>query len=319
MGNSLLLALKGLAMGMAEVVPGVSGGTIAFITGIYERLIDAIKSITPKNIGLLLKGQFAVFWKNIDGTFLLTLAGGMVAGIVTGVFTIAYLLEAYPLMLWGFFFGLIIISCYLVLRQVKIWNVSTGLALIAGIAVAYYITIAQPGQENSQLVFVFLSGVIAISALLLPGLSGSFILLLMGMYTLILPSAKAAMSEQDPEALAIIGVFILGCLVGLFSFARVMSWAFKKFPNPTLALLTGFLIGSLNKVWPWQQVLATRINSKGEEVIAYTQSVWPSTLAALEQNFHYGTQPQVVAVVLCMVLGFGMVLIIERVGAKFTA
>ncbi|TXC77087.1 DUF368 domain-containing protein [Luteibaculum oceani] len=315
---SISLFLKGLAMGMAEVVPGVSGGTIAFITGIYQRLIDAIKSFDPDAFKLLFKGKIKAFWKKVDGNFILTLGSGMIAGIVSGVFTIAWLLENHPLLIWGFFFGLILISCYLVLKQVNSWSIPTFLFLIAGTAIAYYVTVAQPGSENNSYWFIFISGIIAISALLLPGLSGSFILLLMGMYTLILPSAKLALSEQDPESIAIIAVFIGGCTVGLFSFARVMSWAFKSFPNQTLALLTGFLLGSLNKVWPWQHVLSTRVNSKGTEVVSLSKSVLPSTFEALPHNFHYGTDPKMVMVILCMLVGFFMVLGIERLGKNFS-
>lgn len=316
MNLNFLLALKGLAMGMAEVVPGVSGGTIAFITGIYQRLIDAIKSFDLEALKLLGKGKFKQLWKKIDGAFIITLAMGMVAGIVTGIFTISYLLEEHPLQIWGFFFGLIVISSFLVLRQVKAWNAVNVISLLVGTAVAYFITVANPGQENDQLWFVFISGVIAISALLLPGLSGSFILLLMGMYTLILPSAKAAISEQDPQAALIIGVFGLGCIVGVLSFSRVLSWAFKKFPNPTLALLTGFLLGSLNKVWPWQQVTATRINSKGLEVVGSSKSILPNTFEGLASNFNYGNDAMVGSVITCMVLGFGIVLLIDVLGKK---
>ncbi len=318
MQKTILLGLKGLAMGMAEVVPGVSGGTIAFITGIYERLINAIKSIDLAAIKMLGKGQVAAFWSKIDGNFLLTLGAGMAAGVVTGIFSISYLLEEHPLLIWGFFFGLILFSCFLVIKQVGKWNLVNVLFLIAGTAIAYYITVANPGSENEALWYVFICGVIAISALLLPGLSGSFILLLMGMYTLILPSAKAAISEQDPQAMAIIGVFAVGCIVGVLSFSRVLSWAFSKYPNPTLALLTGFLIGSLNKVWPWQEVISTRMNSKGLEVVSLSKSVMPSTFEGLTQNFHYGTDPKVLAVLACALAGFLLVFGLEKIGKRLS-
>ncbi|MGB0166755.1 MAG: DUF368 domain-containing protein [Luteibaculum sp.] len=319
MRSYILIALRGMAMGMAEVVPGVSGGTIAFITGIYERLINAIKGINISNLKLLFAGKLSAFWKAIDGKFLLFLIGGMGTGIVTGVFSIAWLLEHHPLLIWGFFFGLILISCYLMLKQIAKWSISSIGLILAGTAIAYYVTVAQMGQGNEALWFVFLSGVIAISALLLPGLSGSFILLLMGMYTLILPTAKEVFSSFDTDALTILLVFMGGCLVGLFSFARLLSWSFKTFPNQTLAILTGFLIGSLNKVWPWQMVNATRVNSHGETVVATTRSVWPSTFSTLEENLVYGTEPKVIPVVICMALGFFLVLGIERAGKKLQA
>jgi len=261
--------LKGLAMGIAEVIPGVSGGTIAFITGIYERLINAIKGIHPKLIRTLRKEGLGAFWKALDGTFLVALFAGMGAGIALLVNAITWCLENYPQALWAFFFGLIAASAVFIGRQIKRWNLVAIVLLIVGTVVAYYITIAAPAQGIESTWFVFLCGAIAICAMILPGISGSFLLLLMGMYAFIIGSVKAL----DFKTIITFG---LGCAVGLISFSHVISWAFKNYRNQVLALLTGFMIGSLNKVWPWRNVLSTRTNSDGDEVPFLEQSVLPN-------------------------------------------
>jgi len=305
--SSISLALKGMAMGIAEVIPGVSGGTIAFITGIYEKLLNTIKAFHPSLIGTFKEEGISGVWSTINGTFLVTLLIGMATGVVVGVFGVSHLLETYPEMLWAFFFGLIISSAIFIGKQVDNWGITQIIALIVGTVVAYYITVASPAQGNEALWFVFLSGVIAISALILPGISGSFILLLMGMYSFVIPTVKTALKTFDPESLMIVGTFAAGCLVGLMTFSRVLSWTFKNYKNPTLALLTGFMLGSLNKLWPWRNVLSTRINSKGKEVPFIEQSVLPS---------NYDSEPFLVAVVICMILGFLSVFLIEKLGSK---
>lgn len=302
-------------MGMAEVVPGVSGGTIAFITGIYERLIFAIKSVDIELLRLIGKGKIAEAWKKIDGNFLVTLLTGMVIGIVVGVFAITWLLENEPIGIWSFFFGLILASCLVVGRDINRWNASSIIALITGTVLVYYVTIAVPSTGIEALWFVFICGAVAISALLLPGLSGSFILLLLGMYTYILPKVKEVLSG-NLEGLSVLLTFAVGCLVGVLSFSRVLTWAFKNYKNTTLAFLTGLMIGSLNKVWPWQQVLSTRENSKGEEVVAFSKSVLPSTFSGLEENFLYGTDPQLLTAILCIIFGFALVTAMAFFGKK---
>ena len=250
--SNLVTALKGLAMGMAEVVPGVSGGTIAFITNIYERLIEDIKKISAIPFGIWKKNGFVYFWEYIDGTFLLSLLSGMIAGIVVGVVGITYLLEHYPSIIWGFFFGLIIASAIYIARKIETWKIAEILLLLAGICSAYYITMVSPTQGTENLLFVFLSGMIAICALILPGISGSFILLLLGMYTIVLHNAKALLSDFNTASLLLIIIFILGCVAGLTIFSNVLNYLFKRYHYPTLAILTGFMIGSLNRIWPWR-------------------------------------------------------------------
>lgn len=325
MKNSIWIALKGMAMGIAEVIPGVSGGTIAFITGIYEKLLNTIKAFGPELVQGFREGGVKQAWQTINGNFLLALASGMLLGIVIGVFGVTHLLDNYPILLWSFFFGLIIASAIYVGRQVKQWNVLAIIALVFGAVLAYWITIAVPAEGNTALWFVFLSGMIAISALLLPGISGSFILLLLGMYTYIIPSLKNALKTLDGDSLTIMVVFASGCIVGLATFSRVLSWTFKYYENPTLALLTGFMIGSLNKIWPWRipenWLIETAEGSyvKPEGVLDYA-SYQESILAGehikllLERNVSFvnfetltGQENHLIGAILCAMLGFAVV------------
>ena len=308
------VALRGLAMGMAEVVPGVSGGTIAFITGIYERLIDAIKAVSSIPVGVLKREGLKGLWTHIDGNFLVALAVGMMLGILVGVLGISYLLEHYPPIIWGFFFGLIIASVIYIGRQVKRWTSKEILFLIAGTFIAYYITIISPAQGSHHPIFVFLSGAIAICALILPGISGSFILLLLGMYSVILHAAKDVVSDQSASAVLIMGVFMLGCVTGLFLFSNVLSWTFKRFRYPTLALLTGFMLGSLNRIWPWRNATSWLDKSSGLHVemingdpenfhLLTEANVWP---------VHYQGAPMVLGACLAFMGGLLLVLLFSR-------
>lgn len=302
------LALKGMAMGIAEVIPGVSGGTIAFITGIYEELINTIKTVLgPEWLVAWRKNGIKGAWETANGNFLLFLIGGMAFGIIIGVFGVTFLLENYPVLLWSFFFGLIIASAIYIGQQVDGWGLSEIIGLIAGTAIAYVITVASPAHGTEALWFIFIAGAIAISALILPGISGSFILLLMGMYTIIIPTVKEALKTFAFDKLLIVGVFGLGCLVGLATFSRVLSWTFKHYKNPTLAVLTGFMLGSLNKIWPWRNVLETRVNSKGEVVPFLEKSVLPG---------QFDGEPMILGVIILMIAGFASVFLIERFGNK---
>jgi len=301
------VALKGIAMGIAEVIPGVSGGTIAFITGIYEKLINTIKSFDPVLIKTFRQGGLAAVWEEINGAFLLDLLIGMATGVVVGVFGITHLLKTYPQLLWAFFFGLIIASAIYVGRQVGKWGIGEILALVAGTSFAFYITIANPAQGNEALWFVFLSGLVAICALMLPGISGSFILLLLGMYTFIIPTVKNALQTFETQSLIILAVFALGCLSGLVFFSRVLSWTFKNYRDFTLALLTGFMAGSLNKLWPWRNVLSYRENSKGELVPFLEKSVLPA---------QYQGEAMLAGVLISIMLGFILVFALEKFGER---
>lgn len=300
--------LKGLAIGIAEVIPGVSGGTIAFITNIYERLLSSIKAILgPELFRSLRRGGLPEAWKTIDGGFLSVLLLGMGTGVITGVFGITHLLETHPRLVWGFFFGLILASSWFVGKQVRKWDIPTILSLLFGTGITLWYTLASPGQGNESLWFVFICGAIAISALMLPGVSGSFMLVLLGMYTLIIPSVKSVLLELDLNGLAIVAAFAGGCLLGLATFSRVLTWFFKNYHDLTMAGLTGFMLGSLNKIWPWRIVLETRTNSSGEVVPILERSVLPG---------NYPGEPQVFLVLLLIIAGFLVVFFMERVTVK---
>lgn len=249
---NILLALKGLAIGIAEIIPGVSGGTIAFITGIYERLLNAVKAWNYKNLSKLFKGEFKSFWTTIDGKFVLQLGIGMVIGMIIGVFAISYLLEHYIEPLLGFFFGLILASIQMILRQVNKWNLINFLCLIGGTLFALWVVNVSPTEGSKSYWYILLCGYIAISALMLPGISGSFMLLILGMYTTIITAFKGILTDFNFEYLSILAVFGIGLILGASSFSRIITWTLQKYKQATLMALTGFMVGSLWKIWPWR-------------------------------------------------------------------
>ncbi len=296
MKRYFILALKGMGMGAADVIPGVSGGTIAFITGIYEELINSIKSINFKAIKVLFKEGPLVFWKTINGNFLVSI----IIGIGISVFSLAkllkYILENYPELIWSFFFGLIVASAIYVAKHIRHWNITTVVSLIAGIAVAYYITVITPAETPTDWWFVFLSGAIAICAMILPGISGSFILLLLGKYSYII----GAISDLK---IGIMGIFLAGAAVGIVGFSNVLSWLLKKYHSQTIAILAGFMVGSLNKVWPWKNTLETFINSHGIEKPLIQENVLPG---------NYSAEPYLLAAILLAVIGFILIFVVEK-------
>jgi len=302
-----MLLGKGLAMGAADAIPGVSGGTIAFICGIYEELIASIKSIDIEALQLLRKLQIKNFWQHINGNFLVTLVGGIAVSMMSLARIIPHVLLNYPVQIWSFFFGLIIISSVLVIREMRVWSIISALSLLAGIGIAYYVTIATPAQTPDELWFIFLCGVVAICAMILPGVSGAFILLIMGKYEYVYSALKNF--EFD-----IIVTFILGCLVGILSFARAISWYLKNYHNAAIGLLSGFMIGSLNKIWPWKTVVEYRMNSSGEQVPFLEENVMP-------QNYleFTGNPPLVVQAFIFAALGIFVVFILEKVSTRVQA
>lgn len=307
-------------MGMAEVVPGVSGGTIAFITGIYERLIEAIKSVNAKNIKALLKGNFAEFWKGIDGAFICTLVCGMFCGIVIGVFGIGYLLENFPTPLWAFFWGLILASSIYIAKQIEGWDMLTFLFVVIGIAIAVGIALLTPSQGVENYLWVFLCGMVAISAMILPGISGSFILLMLGMYTIVRSNAEIAMTTFDLHSMLVIGVFALGCLIGLMTFARLISYTFKHYKKQTLAILTGIMIGSLWKIWPWRNPSTYVIKDTGEQVPYTEQLVVTNELKLLvEHNVwpsQYYLESMTGIAIAAGIIGFALLFVVERLAVN---
>lgn len=251
-----LLLLKGMGMGAADVVPGVSGGTIAFIVGIYEELIDSIKSINGASLKLLFTGKIAAFWKAINANFLLAIVAGIGISIFSLAKLITWLLVTHPILVWAFFFGLVLASTWFVSKDIKQWNWKSILSFIIGAIIAYYITVATPAETPTNLFFIFLCGAIAICAMILPGISGSFILVLLGKYFYIMEAVKTL---NIPVML----VFICGAVLGITSFSRVLSYALRRFHDTTIAVLAGFMLGSLNKVWPWKETIETYTDSHG--------------------------------------------------------
>ena len=251
-----LLLLKGMGMGAADVVPGVSGGTIAFIVGIYVELIDSIKSINGASLKLLFTGKIAAFWKAINANFLLAIVAGIGISIFSLAKLITWLLVTHPILVWAFFFGLVLASTWFVSKDIKQWNWKSILSFIIGAIIAYYITVATPAETPTNLFFIFLCGAIAICAMILPGISGSFILVLLGKYFYIMEAVKTL---NIPVML----VFICGAVLGITSFSRVLSYALRRFHDTTIAVLAGFMLGSLNKVWPWKETIETYTDSHG--------------------------------------------------------
>ncbi len=248
--------LKGAAMGAANVIPGVSGGTIALITGIFERLINAIKSFNGKAIQLLLKGKIKDFIKHIDLGFLIALFTGIGMAVVSLAKLFEYLFENYPIYIWAFFFGLVLASIYFVGKTVGKWSASSIISLIAGTAIALSISILTPASENDSFTYLILCGVVAICSMILPGLSGSFVLILLGNYQLVMIDAINNIS------IAILLPVGLGAGVGLIAFSHFLSWLLKKYHNQTIALLTGFIAGSLGILWPWKHELTQQFGDK---------------------------------------------------------
>lgn len=306
---------KGMAMGLAEIVPGVSGGTIAFITGIYEQLITSIRRIDKTFVSLIGNGNLKEALAYINAPFLILLVSGMVVGIVAGVFGITHLIDNYPIQVWAFFFSLIAASSFLVARDIERFNWASIGFMVLGTLFALWVTSGQPVADRTSLGFVFISGVLAISALLLPGLSGSFVLLLLGMYSVVIPALRDLLSG-NLDQLTIVVSFAAGCLVGVFTLSRLLHWGYMKYKDPVLAVLTGFMLGSLNKIWPWQKVILTKIDEKGREIVTYSQSVSPKAFAQLENNPVFGNDPVMLTSVIIMCITFIVVVSISFVSKK---
>ena len=312
------LLLRGVGMGAADVVPGVSGGTIAFITGIYEELLETISNL---NFGLLKtwrKEGFKAMWKAMNGTFLLAIFTGVILSILSLAQLLEYLLEHHPIVLWSFFFGLIIASVWLVGKTVENWNYKSILGVVFGTVLAFVITIMTPAEGTDNLLYIFLCGSLAICAMILPGISGSFILLLLGAYTTILGSVSGLIDALKAKEWAVVtdsgltlGIFMLGCLFGLIAFSKLLNFLFKKSKSFIIAVLTGFLIGSLNKIWPWKITTQSIVDRHGELKPVVQENVLPQdfTLITGEQN-HF------IFALIAMLGGLGIVLLIEYLGNR---
>ncbi|MCM4171324.1 DUF368 domain-containing protein [Arenibacter sp. TNZ] len=297
--NYIVILLKGMAMGAADVVPGVSGGTIAFISGIYEELITSINNVNIALLNTLRKEGIKSFWIKLNGNFLLALLLGIGISVLSLAKLISWLMENEPIPLWSFFFGLVLASILLVGKEIKKWELSTIIIMIVGAAVAYYITQLPPSENSASLPYLFFSGALAICAMILPGISGAFILVLLGSYKTVLD----AVHERDLKIIATVG---LGAIFGLLSFAKLLKWMFTHYKNLTLALLTGFIVGSLNKIWPWKEVLETKMF--GEKIITIKeQNVSP---------FSFDGDSQLTSAVILALLGFSVIFILEKLASK---
>lgn len=283
-------------MGAADVVPGVSGGTIAFITGIYQELINTISGVNLSLFNTWKNDGFKAMWKQFNGTFIVALFTGILISVFTVMRLTNYLLEEHPIMIWSFFFGLILASIWFVGKQIPKWDYKIVLALIAGAVCAYYIVSLPPSQAVTSSWFLFIAGALAICAMILPGISGAFILVLLGAYKTVTEAAQ----DFDFKTL---GIVALGAIFGLLTFSHILKWLFKNYNNITLAVLTGFIAGSLNKIWPWKKVLETA--QYGEKSVVIRE------ISVLPWNFE-GNSNLVYAVIL-MLSGFLLILILERV------
>lgn len=293
MKNYLILFLKGMGMGVANVIPGVSGGTIALITEIYEDLIKSLKSFDKKAFQLLLSFNIKDFITHTNFYFLTAVFSGSIVSVFTVASLFKYLFENYPILIWAFFFGLIVASIIYVGKRIKTWSKATIISLLIGTILSISISFMTPATENSNLFFVFLCGIVGISGMMLPGLSGSFILILMGNYKLLMVTAVTELN------VILLGVFFLGSAFGLMSFSHILAWVLKKYKDETLAILTGFIIGSLSIIWPWKEIAESLIVNGKEKVISYN-SYFPS---------EFNTQTLLAFAL--MILGYFLVYLLE--------
>ncbi|WGY45576.1 DUF368 domain-containing protein [Vibrio sp. ABG19] len=302
--NYITTFLKGIAMGAADVVPGVSGGTIAFITGVYDTLLESIRRINPRLLGLWRREGFAAAFRHINGGFLIALFGGIITSIVSLAKLISWLLETHPIPTWSFFFGLILVSVYHILRQVQQKSVSRWCCLALGVAFAYSITVIKPLSMDFTSLNILLAGSIAICAMILPGISGSFILLLIGMYTPIIDAVKSLQGS-------VLGLFVLGCVAGLLCFSHLLSWLLNHYRDVTLSFLTGLMLGTLPKIWPWKETLSWRTNSHGEQVPLLQHNLSPFEFESVT------SQPaQLGIAILFMVCAIALVLGLEKYASR---
>ena len=310
----LIVTFKGIAMGAADVVPGVSGGTIAFISGIYEELIESIDKIDLGVFKVWKEFGFKVAWKSINGNFLLALFSGIAISILSLAKLIKWLLHNEPIVLWSFFFGLVLASILYIAKQINGWSAKIIVAIIATSILSYLITLAEPFASPDSPFYLLFCGFIAIIAMILPGVSGAFILLILGAYQTAIDTINnlrdgllTGNMDMFKDALLKFALLAVGAIIGLKVFSKALNWMFKHQKNLTLAILTGFMIGSLNKIWPWKEVLKTRINSEGEEVTLLDKSILPST---------YDGDNKILLAIVFIVIGFVAILILERLGSQ---
>jgi putative membrane protein len=265
-----IIGLKGVAMGAADSVPGVSGGTIALIAGIYQELINTIGNIDTSIFTTWKEHGFQTMWKEMNGNFLIALIGGILLSLMTVMRLASYLLEHQPILIWSFFFGLVLASIWFVGKKVEKWNFGTVAVFIIGAAVAYFLTTLPAASASDSWWYLLICGSLAVCAMILPGISGAFILVLLGAYEQITKAAEEFVFWK-------LGLVALGAIVGLLSFSKVLKWLFKHYENITLAVLTGFITGSLAKIWPWKKVLENKTLKDGSQKVINDTPVLPSS------------------------------------------
>ena len=295
--------LKGLGMGAANVIPGVSGGTIALITGIFERLINSIKSFNLTALKLFFTGKFKDFAKITDFRFLCSIFIGIIIAVISVAKLFEYLFENYPVFIWAFFFGLIIASIFYVGKTIKKWNIWTVLFFILGTGIALSIAFGTPAQENHNFFYLVLCGIVGTCSMILPGLSGSYVLLLMGNYEYIMIEAVNKITTSPIESIKILFPVVIGAIVGLLAFAHVLSWIFGKYHDQTVAILTGFILGSIPTIWPWKESITNILKDGTEKVIGY-QWNWPN------MNIEF------LCALIIVLLGAGIIVLTESLAKK---
>lgn len=305
--KNIMVAVKGACMGAADVIPGVSGGTIAFIMGIYDEFVGSLASINGEALKLLLKGRFSAFWKHINGSFLLSLVAGIGISVIALAGLMQMLLSDFPIQTWAFFFGLIVASSLFIIRGISGWKLRDGLLLIFGVALGAVICTLSPTQTPDGLWFIFLSGALAICAMILPGISGSFILLILGKYEYVLGAISGLVAGVDPgRNLLILGVFGLGAIIGILAFSRFLHWLLARWQKETMIVLAGFIIGSLVKIWPWSNAEAI-VLSQFPELASFGDALPTEIISQYmaSADLHIG------GAVLFAVIGFSLVTGIE--------
>ena len=309
-----MVAVKGACMGAADVIPGVSGGTIAFITGIYDQLIGSINSINGEAIKLFFSGRFKEFWKHINGSFLVSLFCGILFSVLTLAGLMQYLLEHHPIQTWAFFFGLIVASSIFILKGIEGWNMKYVIFVILGIILGVVVCTLSPTQTPDALWFIFLSGAIAICAMILPGISGSFILLILGKYKFIMGAITGLTSGAAVgESMAILSVFAVGAVCGLLSFSKFLHWLLGRYHKQTLLVLAGFIIGSLVKVWPWSNMEAI-VTAQFPEIADMVRATAEPVPAEILSDYIPQVDLQIGSAILFALLGFSLVTGIETAG-----
>lgn len=307
--KSLLLVLKGAAIGAANVIPGVSGGTMAFITGVYERLIRALSSFDGEMLGMVKRWEFGALAEKLDLVFLIKIMVGAAIGIVTLGLILKPMFENYPEQTWGFFFGLILASIYYVGRMVTAWSPEVIVALAIGVAIAGGISLLPPAQENTNFFYLMLCGAVAMCSMVLPGVSGSYVLLLMGNYQLIMLEIVPGVLRGDVGKIGLLVPIGLGAVIGLLAFAKLLRWIFREFHNVAVSLLTGFVAGSLVVIWPWKDAVLEVFRVGGKEKEKVTGYNWylPDM-----------TDGSTWAIIGLIVLGAVIVFGIEWAGSKYS-